>query len=1733
MALKDVGHIGPNYYGAYDMGAEVAEWVGGYGRFPGRELGPCLMKGKAGLCKLIDDILYTIEDIGPNIGFRYSSLYVESMETGIGWGNVPFDYSDMTLVGDSEVYIIWGIEKTENYSMIESAFWSGRWDSPITGSPYARSVINFPDVRQNGYRVSSNYGIAYNGYSRHENSTHLYIADAKYSIPALPAMGHVKDKFYIKKNLVTAKEYCEFLNVVANGKHNGRKLRPTYTNPEFHSNEFWNAQMQYGENASIVRTCVDQENRVNGSNENIVFKYFVIPGMENKPITNVSFKQAQYYCNWVDNGKRDDLMPNAIRRGNNARLPQFNEWYKAAYYKGGSLNAGYWDYGNSSNSPSGFTEPLDHPIKDVIISRPIYKEYNWKNDYLIADAYEKSGLNVRDFLLSLDRAAYENTQGLVAAQYTLSGIESPSWIRDGAGEKITEITLTQKAFEYIIIKNSKKEYVQPRQYSAGGYRIPLWHNHQWNEPFGRAYQVTDYLKRRRYARYGVGGRNDPTGGAAYDNISYEFEKRVDSLSVSTLSYPIVMLDPATGLTEEETEENYEPTPGNEENHYFIRSVREVMNKWKDTIPDQIKKWWDTLKMCRPVWEQSIGTGEWYRKDGYPCEPYPKTADPPTIYKIEVDLRGQKLGTVIDEESMEITLEWNSPDQTGDGGYGYRAPLSNYKPPRSYIKESPITSYVIEYIEKEVYETQTEFYNPPGEYDGSTLVDAKWPPPREKNGEEITYTITTDGAVVFHEHDKYFLRAVNLDKNATYDITNPDEIFGPSSGGINDDYDGTKSKNSVTKATLFKSKVNTTYVDDLGRWQTEPEQADVPYPEYFFKTEFNIFKPGTEYYFRIASFNEGGIGDWYYFEEPILTLGEKPPEPEPEPEDEFSEYGTSIETINSAIDSYYLELESIEGLDVDMLVVLDESTGQQGQIEENTKIIEIDKENKKIKLNSPVTISSNTILLSGKYSISGNDITDVFRVGVREINFVGWEGLLEDIADIIPKSIGKWKHISQPQFNAQSIVAIGEDDYLYYWGRETNGEPWRIFSEDDLLKTKRWFKGFAISNNYFAIDADGNLYGWGSNVSGKVGLGYRGGGLSGKPEIVGVPTRIEINDGPFKSVSGGLNNIYALTYGGNVYQWGNDSIVPLQVFRENTWKKIVVFWHGQKRRDIIYFLSKDGLLVKSGKNIVNPPDNSSGWRDVFPYFGITEKGNLYRLESDVETYHPMFSRFISLQSGLVYKVEEPKLVRNSSDFIDFFNIDLGWGNTLNYLIKEDGNVEFFGRTTGYFNVGDGYNESVPDEKKYIIKGLNGKNIKGIGGSYFATYFYGSNIGKPVPLYEKNKLIEKFEFKVYNENQWHLNQFTDEFEYLVSVRSFYDQRATAAAYRGPRVTKLEIRQVLEDRTILLDVGLKVPFESFEVKALKVLFNKDSNEVFIALVEWNTRSYYEFPKIRIYKFNLDTNNWSELGNGLISFEYLSSLRYLDVHLDIKIIEDDLFIAVGIPYVVNGNGAFNLFKKDLNSSRFDLIFEHYGSNDEKLVGSEVAISNNKEFVFSNGVLSGNPRPVHMDVYDLRSKERKRRYQILGKQRRGGIRNFNSFESFFSETFDFVYSDFGTSYTNYTHAFKNIINNEIIYPMNLSYVKSSLTCAGVSYSDPKRALFYVRDNSIATDTYVLYGYQWNGIIWEYLFEPFEVRESSPQHQMAKIILSKDGEKISLMENYYRNGVSFTSIKIIEINEAK
>jgi formylglycine-generating enzyme required for sulfatase activity len=105
----------------------------------------------------------------------------------------------------------------------------------------------------------------------------------------------------------------------------------------------------------------------------------------NCPVFDVSWGDAARFCNWLDNGQRTsgteaagttetgaynlitssgtgattnaDLMAVTRSAGADYWIPTDAEWYKAAYYKSGGTNAGYWTYPTQSDNPPSNSLP--------------------------------------------------------------------------------------------------------------------------------------------------------------------------------------------------------------------------------------------------------------------------------------------------------------------------------------------------------------------------------------------------------------------------------------------------------------------------------------------------------------------------------------------------------------------------------------------------------------------------------------------------------------------------------------------------------------------------------------------------------------------------------------------------------------------------------------------------------------------------------------------------------------------------------------------------------------------------------------------------------------------------------------------------------------------------------------------------------------------------------------------------------------------------------------------------------------------------------------------------------------------------------------------------------------------------------------------------------------------------------------------------------------------------------
>ena len=158
--------------------------------------------------------------------------------------------------------------------------------------------------------------------------------------------GSVAYTYNIGKYEVTAGQYTAFLNAVAKTDPYG--LYNTYMDTAVNS---WGCNIK----------------RVGSPGTYI---YSVASDWANRPVNYVSWGDAARFANWLTNGQGSATTETgsytlngaatntallAVTRNNPAQggryyIPTEDEWYKAAYYKGGSTNAGYWDYPTSSES---------------------------------------------------------------------------------------------------------------------------------------------------------------------------------------------------------------------------------------------------------------------------------------------------------------------------------------------------------------------------------------------------------------------------------------------------------------------------------------------------------------------------------------------------------------------------------------------------------------------------------------------------------------------------------------------------------------------------------------------------------------------------------------------------------------------------------------------------------------------------------------------------------------------------------------------------------------------------------------------------------------------------------------------------------------------------------------------------------------------------------------------------------------------------------------------------------------------------------------------------------------------------------------------------------------------------------------------------------------------------------------------------------------------------------------
>lgn len=172
--------------------------------------------------------------------------------------------------------------------------------------------------------------------------------------------GSVDYTFRISKHEVNNAQYTEFLNAVA----------------ATDTNNLYSSLMSIGTQGGIIRGGIEG-----------IYSYAVKedvlgegPGggpytYADKPVNNVSFLDALRFANWLENGQPSGMQNETTTekgsydlsigndgvREQSAKffIPNYDEWYKAAYHKNDGVTGNFWDYPTSSDSVPNNNLPSD------------------------------------------------------------------------------------------------------------------------------------------------------------------------------------------------------------------------------------------------------------------------------------------------------------------------------------------------------------------------------------------------------------------------------------------------------------------------------------------------------------------------------------------------------------------------------------------------------------------------------------------------------------------------------------------------------------------------------------------------------------------------------------------------------------------------------------------------------------------------------------------------------------------------------------------------------------------------------------------------------------------------------------------------------------------------------------------------------------------------------------------------------------------------------------------------------------------------------------------------------------------------------------------------------------------------------------------------------------------------------------------------------------------------------
>lgn len=294
---------------------------------------------------------------------------------------------------------------------------------------------------------------------------------------------------------------------------------------------------------------------------------------------------------------------------------------------------------------------------------------------------------------------------------------------------------------------------------------------------------------------------------------------------------------------------------------------------------------------------------------------------------------------------------------------------------------------------------------------------------------------------------------------------------------------------------------------------------------------------------------------------------------------------------------------------------------------------------------------------------------------------------------------------------------------------------------EALKNVVIKKIYTSASSVYAIDSEGQVWSWGDNAHGQLGIGSL--------ESSNLPVQIMGLRGKYiVSIAAGYNSAYAIDKDGQVYSWGNNADGQLGIDNTTTMtspvkidafadKVVTAIYVNGKDYQKAFAIDKDGKLYGWGSvtdyGLGNTPNNKvpnliEALKDKFiVLFTMNDKHSMYALDVYGKLYSWGNGTFGELGHGNWNGLQEPKLIEYfSNNGIVIRKIIAGTGTNSIFAIDTEGKVYAWGDN---FYGQLGINGKLSDYNTPVqVKSLEGNRIVFMPSDSDITPFAISDTGK---------------------------------------------------------------------------------------------------------------------------------------------------------------------------------------------------------------------------------------------------------------------------------------------------------------------------------------------------------------------------------------------------------------------